>query len=322
MWGVPRPTFFVVRTRVILVASLFNKIVIIGAGLIGSSIAQAVRQRSLSKVVWMVDRSERVRAMVSRLGFADRVLAEADFACTDADFVILCTPIGEFGRLAAQLAPLMGQRAILSDVGSVKSSVVRDIEQSIPNHINFVPAHPIAGAANSGPEYSSATMFEGRWCVITPCSNSSAAAVRTVTAFWEALGSQVEIMSAASHDLTLAVTSHIPHAVAYVAVDSFSKLHLDVREIVERRFLPSVASITRTAQSDPSMWRDIFIGNRDSILEALGLLSANLTKFEKCLRDIERRPHVQRRDPGEPRSDNLGGRCDNNSDETRHERCR
>ncbi len=263
---------------------MFRQVALIGVGLIGSSLSHAMRRAHLAARITACARSETTRAAVRRLNLADEVFESAADAVHGADLVILCTPVGTFGALAEEIAPHLKKGAILTDAGSVKTAVVRDIGPHVPEGVHFVPGHPIAGTEHSGPESGFAELYDGRWCILTPLEGADERAVATLKAFWEACGSQVEIMTPEHHDLVLAVTSHVPHLIAYNIVGTVS----DLERVTEKEVIKFSASgfrdFTRIAASDPTMWRDIFMNNKEAVLEILGRFTEDLAALQRAIR--------------------------------------
>jgi len=199
--------------------------------------------------------------------------------------VILCSPVGSYKELAAAIAPYLKQGAILSDVGSVKSAVIRDVAPALPKGVHFLPAHPIAGTEQSGPDAGFASLFDHRWCIITPLPGADAGALSKLKQFWEACGSQVEVMDAAHHDLVLAMTSHVPHLIAYNIVGTAHDLEKVAEGEVIKFSAGGFRDFTRIAASDPVMWRDVFLNNRDAVLEVLGRFNEDLSLLQRAVRD-------------------------------------
>ncbi len=264
---------------------MFDKIAIIGLGLIGSSIAHAARRGKLSKDIAGFDASADVRARAARIGFCDHVHDDIAAAVKDAQLVILCTPVGAYKGVAQAIAPLLGADAILSDVGSVKGAVVRDVGPFVPPGVHFIPAHPIAGTEFSGPEAGFATLFDGRWAIITPLPGADVKAVARLRAFWEGLGSQVDEMEPGHHDLVLAITSHLPHLIAYNIVGTAHDLEAVTEGEVIKYSASGFRDFTRIAASDPTMWRDVFLNNREAVLEVLGRFNEDLNRLQQAVRD-------------------------------------
>jgi cyclohexadieny/prephenate dehydrogenase len=263
---------------------IFNKIALIGVGLIGSSIAHAARRRGLAgHIAGYVPRPE-TRAKAEKAGFADSLHAEIAPAVKDADLVVLATPIGTYASLAAAIAPHLEKGAILTDVGSVKGVVVRDIGPHVPEGVHFIPGHPVAGTEQSGPEAGFAELFEGRWCILTPLPGTDPAALEKLESFWRACGSDVETMDPRHHDLVLAITSHVPHLIAYNIVGTAADLETVTRSEVIKYSASGFRDFTRIAASDPTMWRDIFLNNREAVLEMLGRFNEDLAALQRAVR--------------------------------------
>jgi cyclohexadieny/prephenate dehydrogenase len=262
-----------------------KKIAIIGLGLIGSSIAHATRRKALAAEIAGHDASADVLERARVIGFCDRLYSDPAGAVKNADLVILCTPVGAYKAIAQQIAPHLKAGAILSDVGSVKSAVIRDIGPSVPKGVHFIPAHPIAGTEFSGPEAGFASLFDGRWTILTPVKGSKPQAVQKLKDFWLGLGSQVEVMNAGHHDLVLAITSHLPHLIAYNIVGTAH----DLEKVTEGEVIKYSASgfrdFTRIAASDPTMWRDVFLNNREAVLEVLGRFNEDLSQLQRAVRN-------------------------------------
>jgi cyclohexadieny/prephenate dehydrogenase len=263
---------------------IFERLALIGTGLIGGSIARAARASGAAKMIVATARSAETRKRVKELGFADQVTETAAEAVKDADLVIVSIPVGACGPVAKEIGPNLKQGAILSDVGSVKGSVVRDMGPFVPKGVHFIPAHPVAGTENSGPDSGFAELFVNRWCILTPVEGTDPAATEKLAAFWRALGANVETMNADHHDLVLAVTSHLPHLIAYTIVGTADELG-DVTESEVLKFSAGgFRDFTRIAASDPTMWRDIFLHNKDAVLEMLGTFNEDLSKLTRAIR--------------------------------------
>ncbi len=264
---------------------MFDKIAIIGLGLIGSSIAHAARRGGLAKEISGHDASADVLNRAGKIGFCDSLHADIGSCVKDAQLVILCAPVGACRGIAERIAPSLAAGAILSDVGSVKGAVVRDVGPFVPQNVHFIPAHPIAGTEFSGPEAGFASLFDGRWAILTPVPGSDRQAVEKLKAFWQGLGSQVDVMDASHHDLVLAITSHLPHLIAYNIVGTAH----DLEKVTEGEVIKYSASgfrdFTRIAASDPTMWRDIFLNNRDAVLEVLGRFNEDLAVLQRAVRN-------------------------------------
>ena len=260
----------------------FERVTIIGLGLIGSSIARAVRATMPTVRITGHDSSARVREVVRAMQLCDDVTDMPGTAAIDADLVILCVPVGAMSEVAALLAADMPADAIVSDVGSSKAGVSQTLSTALPRNA-IVPAHPVAGTEHSGPQAGFAALFQGRWCILTPASDVPEVAVTRVASFWE-LGSNVEIMDAAHHDLVLAITSHLPHLIAYTIVGTASDLETVTQSEVIKYSAGGFRDFTRIAASDPVMWRDVFLSNKDAVLEMLQRFSEDLTVLQRAIR--------------------------------------
>lgn len=267
-----------------LAAPLFNRLTIIGLGLIGSSLARMAKQKGLAKTLIASDSSPQVLARVKELGFADEISGSAEQAVQEADLVILCVPVGANETLAKQIGSHLKQGAIVSDVGSVKASVITTVAPFLPKGVHLIPAHPVAGTEFSGPDAGFATLFVNRWCIITPAPNSDQAAIERVKSLWLAAGSNVEIMSAEHHDLVLAITSHLPHLIAFNIVGTAAALEEGTKSEVIKFSAGGFRDFTRIAASDPVMWRDVFLNNKEAVLEMLGRFNADLQSLETMIR--------------------------------------
>jgi cyclohexadieny/prephenate dehydrogenase len=263
---------------------LYNRLALIGLGLIGSSIARAARAQHVVRSIVATARSAATRKRVAELGLADQVVESNAAAVEGADLVIVCIPVGACGEVAREIAPRLMAGATVSDVGSVKGSVVRDMAPHLPPHVHFVPAHPVAGTEHSGPDAGFAELFVNRWCILTPLPNADEAAVKRLATFWSALGANVETMSAAHHDLVLAVTSHLPHLIAYTIVGTADELSEVTRSEVLKFSAGGFRDFTRIAASDPTMWRDVFLANKDAVLEVLGRFNEDLAALTRAMR--------------------------------------
>jgi cyclohexadieny/prephenate dehydrogenase len=262
----------------------FKKIALIGFGLIGGSIARAAREQGLAGEIVTTARSAKTRARVQELGIVDSVVETNAEAAKDADLVILCIPVGACGPVAAEIGPHLKAGAIVSDVGSVKGAVARDMAPHLPDGVHFVPAHPVAGTENSGPDSGFAELFVNRWCILTPPPDANAVAVERLAAFWRLIGANVETMSAEHHDLVLGITSHLPHLIAYTIVGTADELAQVTRSEVLQFSAGGFRDFTRIAASDPTMWRDVFLANKDAVLEMLGRFSEDLSTLTRAIR--------------------------------------
>jgi cyclohexadieny/prephenate dehydrogenase len=276
--------------------SLFQQIALIGLGLQGSSIARVAKREKLTDRIAGCARTKSTRDKALELGFVDSVHENPADAVSDADVVFLCSHIGSYGAITEAIAPALKKGAIVTDVGSVKRAVIRDVAPHLPDGVHFVPGHPVAGTEHSGPESGFADLFVGRHCVLTPQPDCNPDAVEKIRQFWQHAGMEVEIMDADHHDRVLAVTSHLPHLIAYTIVGTVS----DLEEQLERETADDKTSIktnevarysaggfrdfTRIAASDPEMWRDVFLNNRDAVLEMLGRFSEDLAALQRAIR--------------------------------------
>lgn len=263
---------------------LFGRVTIVGMGLIGSSIARVIRRDGLAREVVACDASAVVRDKALELGLADRAVADPAAAVAGADLVMLCTPVLSFAALGAVIGPKLKKGAILTDVGSVKQAVVDALGPHVRRGVHFVPGHPIAGTENSGPEAGFAELFQGRWCILTPPPGAPAKAVERVARLWRAAGMEIATMPAAHHDRVLAITSHVPHLIAYTIVNTVSDLEGTMRADVIKFAASGFRDFTRVAGSDPTMWRDIFLANKDAVLEMMGRLYEDIALLQKAIR--------------------------------------
>lgn len=261
----------------------FARVAIIGMGLIGSSLARAIRDAMPTVRLSVSDADPRVRARVTELGLADDVADHAGAAVTDADLVILCVPVGAMAAVAADIAADLPPDCVVSDVGSVKENVLRVLGQALPG-VHVIPAHPVAGTEKSGPDAGFASLFNNRWCIITPPPRADAVMVERLAEFWRRLGARVETMDAAHHDRVLAVTSHLPHLIAYSIVGTASDLEEVTKSEVIKYSAGGFRDFTRIAASDPVMWRDVFLGNREAVLELLGRFTEDLVALQRAIR--------------------------------------
>jgi len=259
------------------------RVAIVGLGLIGSSIARAIRERLPQVAVVGHDASAEVRKIASELDLCDTISDDAVAAVADADLVILAVPVGRMADAAVAIAPGLKPNAIVSDVGSSKAGVAEALAKALPDHA-VIPAHPVAGTEYSGPAAGFSSLFEGRWCIVTPGADASEDAVTAVTSFWQALGAKVEIMDAAHHDMVLAVTSHLPHLIAYTIVGTASELEEVTESEVIKYSAGGFRDFTRIAASDPVMWRDVFLANKDAVLATLQRFNEDLTVLQQAIR--------------------------------------
>lgn len=262
----------------------FEKLAIIGMGLLGGSIGLAVKQHLPGMTTCGYDADPAVRARAAELGLADNIYETAAEAVRDADLVILCVPVGAMSTAAQEIAGSLPKSALVSDVGSSKQTTADALRAALPGHA-IIPAHPVAGTEESGPDAGFSALFHQRWCIITPPADADPALVTQLTSFWEALGAMVDVMDAKHHDLVLAVTSHIPHLIAYTIVGTASDLEDVTRGEVIKYSAGGFRDFTRIAASDPTMWRDVFLNNREAVLEMLGRFSDDLAAMQDAIRE-------------------------------------
>ena len=264
---------------------LFRRLALIGIGLIGSSVARIAKERGdLAGEVVVTARTAKTLERVRELGFADRVEADAGRAVVGADCVMLCAPVGAFAAIAAAIAPHLEPGAVLTDVGSTKQSVIRDIAPLVPEGVHFVPGHPVAGTEYSGPDSGFTTLFEGRWALVTPLPGADEAAVTKVEEFWRRCGSMVQRMEPAHHDRVLAIVSHLPHLIAFTICGTADDLADETRQEVLQFAASGFRDFTRIAASDPVMWRDIFLNNREALLEMLARFVEDAQAMSRAVR--------------------------------------
>jgi cyclohexadieny/prephenate dehydrogenase len=263
---------------------IFQRLALIGVGLIGSSIARAARAQNAARSIVATARSQATRQRVRELGIADEVTETSAEAAKGADCIIVCVPVGACGVVAAEIGASIAPGAIVSDVGSVKGAVIRDMAPHIPAHAQLVPAHPVAGTEYSGPDAGFAELFENRWCILTPPDGADKKAVEKLKAFWQKIGANVEVMDATHHDLVLAITSHLPHLIAYNIVGTAADLETGTRSEVIKFSAGGFRDFTRIAASDPTMWRDVFLNNKEAVLEMLGRFNEDLAALTRAIR--------------------------------------
>jgi cyclohexadieny/prephenate dehydrogenase len=264
---------------------LFQRLALIGMGLIGSSLAHVCRRKGLVREIIVADESPEVRSQVADLALANRVAETPSAAVEGADLVILCVPVGAMGRIAQEIAPYLLRGTILSDVGSVKTAIIKAVAPHVPATVHFVPAHPVAGTEQSGPKSGFATLFLNRWSILTPPEGTSSKAVARLSSFWTGAGANVEVMQAAHHDLVLAITSHLPHLIAYNIVGTAAGLEEVTQSEVIKFSAGGFRDFTRIAASDPTMWRDIFLNNKEAVLETLGRFNEDLSALQRMIRN-------------------------------------
>ncbi|WCL54955.1 prephenate/arogenate dehydrogenase family protein [Gimibacter soli] len=264
--------------------SHFDTVAIVGIGLIGSSLARAVARGKLVGRIVIADRDVAALAEAERLGLGQAYESDVADAVKDADLVVLCVPVGAMEAIGKAMAPTLKPGAIVSDVGSVKASVLKALSATLPAHAHIIPGHPVAGTEKSGPGAGFASLFDGRWCILTPPEGGDAAAVAKLKGFWAAIGAEVEMMDAAHHDLVLAITSHVPHLIAYNIVGTASDLETVTDSEVIKYSAGGFRDFTRIAASDPTMWRDVFLNNKEAVLEMLGRFTEDLTALQRAIR--------------------------------------
>ncbi|MEQ8391805.1 MAG: prephenate/arogenate dehydrogenase family protein [Thalassospira sp.] len=263
---------------------LFETIAFIGMGLIGSSMARRIKRDGLASKITCAVRSEATRDRVLELGIADEAYCDIKQAVGDADLVMICAPVGANAAIGAQLSGVLKKGAIVSDVGSVKQSVIRDIAPHLDEGVHFVPGHPLAGTEHSGPDSGFPELFEERWCILTPVPGENEDAIAKVRTLWEACGMHVECMDADHHDRILGITSHLPHLIAYTIVGTATDLEDALRQEVIKFSATGFRDFTRIAASDPTMWRDVFLNNREAVLEVLGRFQEDLMALQRAIR--------------------------------------
>jgi cyclohexadieny/prephenate dehydrogenase len=263
---------------------LFERVTLVGIGLIGSSLARVLRRDSPGTAIVACARRAETLDAVRRLGIADEVTDAPAKAVAGADLVVLATPLSAYAEVAPLIVPALKPGAILTDVGSVKESVLRDIGPLVPQGVHFVPGHPVAGTEHSGPESGLAELFRDRWCILTPPPETAPEAIAAVTKLWEMAGMRVVTMAADHHDKVLAMTSHLPHLIAYTIVSTATDLEEDLKSEVIAFSAGGFRDFTRIAASDPVMWRDIFLRNREAVLEMLQRFNEDLTALQRAIR--------------------------------------
>jgi cyclohexadieny/prephenate dehydrogenase len=261
-----------------------NKVTFIGFGLINSSLAQVFKSKSLAKQICAFSRREETRDKITKLNIVDIIYDDVVNSVKNADLIVLGIPVGAMENIISEIASSLKSGAIITDVGSIKKNIMKSILSKLPNDVYFVPGHPIAGTENSGPEAGFAELFKGRWCILTPDKNTSKIALETVKFIWQEAGMQVAIMDAEYHDRVLAITSHIPHLVAFSIVGTVTELEDQLKTEVIKYSAGGFRDFTRIAASDPIMWRDVFLNNSDAVLEMLGRFIEDLTALQKSIR--------------------------------------
>jgi len=263
---------------------LFERVALIGIGLIGSSVARRVKRDGLARSIVCCAKSERSRKTALALGIVDEAYARAEDCVAGADLVMLCSPLGTYAALAEAIAPHLRKGTILTDVGSVKEQAIAHVAPHVPAGVHFVPGHPVAGTEHSGPEAGFPELFDGRWCILTPPAGTDEAAIERLAQFWRRAGMNIERMNAKHHDIVLAITSHLPHLIAYCIVGTATHLEELTNTEVIKFAAGGFRDFTRIAASDPVMWRDVFLDNREAVLEMLGRFSEDLTALQRMVR--------------------------------------
>ena len=262
----------------------FERVALIGIGLIGSSLARVLRRSKLAGEIVACARREETLDKVRALALADRVTADPAEAVKGADLVVISTPLSAYAEIGRRIAPALKPGAVLTDVGSVKEAVIRDLKPALPAGVHLVPGHPVAGTEHSGPESGFADLFHDRWCILTPLPDGDAVALQRVTQLWQAAGMRVITMDADHHDKVLAITSHLPHLIAYTIVGTATGLEETLKSEVIKFSAGGFRDFTRIAASDPVMWRDIFLNNREAVLEMLQRFTEDLTALQRAIR--------------------------------------
>ena len=264
---------------------LVEKLAIIGLGLIGASLCRVARQQNLAAKIVGCDADANVRARALEIGLVEEAVSSSDVCVDGADLVILCTPLGAMGPVASAMKHRLKAGAIVSDVGGSKVSVIDAVAPHIPANVHFIPGHPVAGTEYSGPDAGFSTLFVNRWAILTPLDDTDADALAKLVAFWTEAGANIEIMTASHHDIVLAITSHVPHLIAYNIVRTASDLEKVTEAEVMKFSAGGFRDFTRIASSDPTMWRDVFLNNRDAVLEMLGRFNEDMAGLQRMVRD-------------------------------------
>ena len=263
---------------------VYNRVALIGLGLIASSMFWSISRGNLANAVVGYAKSKKTRETAKRIGLCDHVSDNLEETVNNADLVVLCIPVGVMSEVVAQIAPFLKAGSTLSDVGSVKKAVIDAVEPLVPANVHFVPAHPLAGTEHSGPESGFSTLFDNRWCILVPTSSSAPSAVEQLKSLWIGIGALVDHMDADHHDLVLAVTSHAPHLIAYTMVGVADDLSRVTDKEVINYSAAGFRDFTRIASSDPTMWRDVFLSNKDATLEILGRFTEELFSLQRAIR--------------------------------------
>ena len=262
----------------------FSKVTFIGFGLINSSLAHVFKLKTLAKETTAFSRSKETREKIKNLNIVDNVNDNLSESVKGSDLIVLGVPVGAMESIVSEIAPFLKSGTIITDVGSVKKHLIDSILPILPSDVYFVPGHPIAGTEKSGPEAGFADLFKGRWCILTPNKNTSQVALEKVKFIWEQAGMQIATMDAEYHDRVLAITSHIPHLVAFSIVGTVTELEDQLKTEVIKYSAGGFRDFTRIAASDPIMWRDVFLNNSEAVLEMLGRFIEDLTALQKSIR--------------------------------------
>ncbi|TJV41316.1 MAG: prephenate/arogenate dehydrogenase family protein [Mesorhizobium sp.] len=263
---------------------MFEKIALVGIGLIGSSLARVIRREGLASHVAISTRSAATLARAQELGLGDSYTTQANEAVRDADLVIVSVPVGSSGAVAEEIAPALKKGAILTDVGSTKASVIAQMQPHVPDGVHFIPGHPLAGTEKSGPDAGFADLFDNRWCIFTPLPDTDPDAMEKLAGFWRRCGANIDTMDPQHHDMTLAIVSHLPHIIAYNIVGTADDLESVTKTEVIKYSASGFRDFTRLAASDPTMWRDVCLHNKDAILEMLARFSEDLAFLQRAIR--------------------------------------
>jgi cyclohexadieny/prephenate dehydrogenase len=264
--------------------ALYSRVAFVGLGLIASSMAHAIRGAGLAGQMSGTARSAETREIAREMGLVDQVCDTAAEAVTGADLVVLCAPVGAMAEIAREIGPHLAPGATVTDVGSVKQSVIDAVGPHLPDHVHFIPGHPLAGTEHSGPRAGFAGLFRNRWCILTPQEGCDPGALDRLTRLWQGMGAQIDLMDAPHHDLVLAVTSHTPHLIAYTMVGVADDLRRVTDSEVIKYSAAGFRDFTRIAASDPVMWRDVFLTNKDATLEILGRFTEELFALQRAIR--------------------------------------
>ncbi|ESZ26832.1 MULTISPECIES: prephenate/arogenate dehydrogenase family protein [unclassified Mesorhizobium] len=267
-----------------MTSPMFEKIALVGIGLIGSSLARVIRREGLARHVAISTRSAATLARAEELGLGDSYTTDAKEAVRDADLVVISVPVGSSGAVAEEIAPALKKGAILTDVGSTKASVIAQMQPYVPEGVHFIPGHPLAGTEKSGPDAGFADLFDNRWCIFTPLPDTDADALERLSEFWRRCGANIDTMDPQHHDMTLAIVSHLPHIIAYNIVGTADDLQSVTKSEVIKYSASGFRDFTRLAASDPTMWRDVCLHNKDAILEMLARFSEDLASLQRAIR--------------------------------------